>query len=282
MRKSMSFPLTVLGLAAVFGFMACSSARADIAAGNGDGAGALSSFSYLDKAGGWNVEPPEGGYFLIYLDPNAGPWRKTLGAPNGGFVVNQSYKLSELLQVATDPSVPPLPSPPWTDYHESILTPGWMWIEDQSDPSLTWTFGTNQPGLVASHLIDAVGINADWTFAPAAAIDTTMMITKYVQYVGGAGADPFAPLVVAQYPTVPEPSTIVLLLVGAAAMLLYGWRRRNRATLLPALAVVLGAVLAAPVQAKPIETFTPAGQGDGAVRSVELHLRRDRREWLGG
>ncbi len=123
----------------------------------------------------------------VYFDPSVGPWQKMLGTPDGGFGAGEVYTLTEVLRVfeGLDPTNP---APPWTDYHESILTPGWTWIEDALNPN--WTFVSDQPGLAASHLIDAVGTGVDWTFTPTANVGTTMTITKYVMYTGGG--DPSA------------------------------------------------------------------------------------------
>jgi len=197
-----------------------------IAAGPGNGG---SQIGYGFNGNGWTVTDNTYGYIKVYLDPSAGPWQKFLSAPDSGFAVGQIYTLNEVgLRVFAGTGLI-TPAPPWTDYHESILTPGWKWYEADT----AWTFTSNQPGLGATHLIDAAQLNTDWTFTPIAAIDTSMTITKYVMYVGGSGANPNAALVVGEYPTSqssPEPSTIILLVVGAISALGYGWCRRRRAT----------------------------------------------------
>jgi len=184
------------------------------------GTGTSMSNDFSFGTSGWNIAQPGGGNLGIYLDPTAGPYLKILNAPALGFTTG-SYMLTEFLLVASNPLVIP-PGPAWTDYHEYIVnSPGWTWIEDASN---VWGF-TSVPLVAGNHTIDPTKSYVDWTFNPAAAVNTTMTLTKHLYY---SGAFSLAPVTIGEYPT-PEPSTIVLLVVGAITAFGYGWSRRRRA-----------------------------------------------------
>ncbi len=200
--------------------------QAQINAGNGPG-GSITVPVDFGTTGWYYDSGPGGG---IYLDPNAGPLQKTLGLPpvnaqnpNGQFIVGQSYTLWENLLIAPYPGSQP-PGPAWTDFHETITTPGWQW-----DTGNVWGCTSINPlGVAGNPLISPNFLNVDWTFTPAAPVGCTLTLTKYLKFIGGAGSNPLVQPIISEYPT-PEPSTIVLLVVGAISAFGYGWYRRRRA-----------------------------------------------------
>jgi len=114
-------------------------------------------------------------------------------------------------------------SPPWTDWHEEILTPNWKWGSvNFSAPGLTG-LTSNVGGNVADFFFDAL--------YPGTVID----IRKEMWYTGtnpqqdlfpsfGGPPQPGAvKIMVLEYPT-PEPATMSMLAFGALAVL----RRRRR------------------------------------------------------
>ncbi len=212
---------------AVAAAMALPAQAAPIAAGNGDGTSTYTGYGIVGS--GWTVAPlpTQGSNVPVYLDPSAGPWFKNFGPPKGGYINGQIYSVVEQLQVVADPSgqVQPLP---WTDYHEFISplsAADWLWVEDATH---VWGMSSNQAGLAASHVIDQTANYVDWTFTPApgAAIDTSLTLTKYLQYIGFTGGTDT--VLIGEYPTsVPEPSALALLAAGLTALLCYAWRKRK-------------------------------------------------------
>lgn len=185
------------------------------------GNGSSQQSQYSGTSSGWVVESSTGGNQDVYYDPNAGPWIKTLnlGAPA---VINKIYTLQELLHVGGGPNGL---APGWTDYHEEIRTQGWTW-SPVGPMGQGWGFSADPEKWngIWTYVVPAGNKTVDWSFQPALPVCTNLSITKYLVYNGGG--DPLAPVVIAQYPTVPEPGTLVL---AAVAALLTGlWFKRAR------------------------------------------------------
>jgi hypothetical protein len=187
-------------------------------ASGGNGSSVQSDYS--GTSGGWVVESPTGGNQDVYYDPKAGPWIKTLnlGAPA---VIGKIYTLQELLHVGNGPDGL---APGWTDYHEEIRTPGWTW-NPIGPAGEQWGF--NAQGWIGNwtYVIPVGNKQVDWTFNPPLPFCTNLSITKYLVYDGTG--DPQAPVVVAQYPTIPEPGTLALAAMAVAALGFWFWRRRK-------------------------------------------------------
>lgn len=141
-----------------------------------------------------------GGPIQIFYNPNAGPWQKIFG----NFVA--PLTINEAIQIAAG-------GPNWTDWEEQILTPGWVWAGGGSlsilgDGTYNGTLSADQQ--TVSFLFPAQGVG------------TNLIINKVLQW-NGQGL-PQMPVTINQWPTVPEPSTVLMLLMaGICGMTL--WRR---------------------------------------------------------
>ena len=214
-----------LTMALVFALALVCGQAAPLQAGSisaSDGDGSSAGTEYEPEGYGWTVDDG-GGNQDVYYDPDAGPWHKTLTLTTPA-AVGTIFTLTENLHVGGGPLGT---APAWTDYHEEILTPGWTWSPNGPTGQYPWGFTALNWVGSAVYVIPLGNTKVDWTFNPPLPVCTDLTITKYLVYNGGAGADPLAPIIIAEYPTVPEPSSIVLLIVGAISALAYRWRRRR-------------------------------------------------------
>jgi hypothetical protein len=181
---------------------------------------------------GWKLGEQGQGLDLCY-DPTAGPWLKTLQGENGGaftavdevfadHLSTHGYTLSESLHITGDVSI--------SDWHEEILTPGWKWetvamllIQPNNNFAIP-------PGFELAFSADDDTVSFFFDPLPPS---TQILITKTLAYVGAnpavAGEADFNGVVtVKQYPTIPEPSLILLLGAGLAFERLRRRSFRNR------------------------------------------------------
>ena len=209
-----------------------------IGASSGGGPSTTSTFNLAGT--GWVVDdgsfPASIGLQTIAYDPAAGPWHKVLaGATGGDFAASDTgtgalhtFSVSEYLTIGG--------TTPWTDWHERIMQPGWRWLDDRAssgEPSFTFISGAPIPGLTIAFTDPTLseGGKIDFSFSPLPP-GTNIKIVKRLVF---DGLDPLLPgetflgkLDIFQHPTVPEPTSVVLALLGSATLglMLVAPRRR--------------------------------------------------------
>ncbi len=158
---------------------------------------------------GWTVMNSNGPIPVV-LDPNGPVWGKNFGGsnPDGSFTYaagSQPLPVQELLQV--DPT-----SPPWTDWHEVALDPGWSW----ANPFVLVNFS-----VPAGLTITGVGTSSlSFFFSSPVAPGSTIDIRKDLVWNGALGTSFTGVLPIHEYPTgVPEPTSIGLLCIGGLCAL---------------------------------------------------------------
>jgi hypothetical protein len=169
------------------------------------------SFATGTPANGWVVIDPSGTPIPVSLDPSGSQvWSKNFTGPNGGSFVYPAMSpplpVSEVLQVA--------PNLPWTDWHEDVLDPSWVWVNPAVFVNNVQIFPT----------VTGVGTsNLSFFFTPALNVGDLVIIRKELQYNGVPGTAFIGTLPIHQYPT-PEPASLGLLALGGLVTL----RRRRR------------------------------------------------------
>jgi hypothetical protein len=160
----------------------------------------------IDVGGGSTVDigSAAAGPIQIFYDPTKGPWQKTLT----NFVA--PLTINEAIQIAPG-------GPNWTDWEEQILDPGWVWA---GGASLSVLGGGTYNGTLTA---DQKTVEFDF---PAQGVGTTLVINKVLQWNGVVGQAPRT-VTINEWPTVPEPGTIVLLTTGLLTLGL-GYIRRRR------------------------------------------------------
>jgi len=130
---------------------------------------------------------------IVTLDPNFGPWQKEL-VPEAGVPIDVGnpqtlFDFEETIEVG--------PGMSFTDWHEVILTPNWIWEQGGTDVSPEGTIIEN-------------GNEISITFNNPVNPGTIIQITKILQYVGpGSVISDANPLVLIQNPTSVECDEVV-------------------------------------------------------------------------
>jgi hypothetical protein len=170
-----------------------------------------SSFQSPVPVTGWLVIDPNGTPIPVSLNPNGQPWSKNFTGPNGQPFSYPAFapplSVQEILQVA--------PTLPWTDWHEDVGNPGWVWA--------------NPPTVLVNNIpifptITGVGTSQlNFFFSPAIPVGAVVDIRKDLQYQGIPGTVFTGTLGIHEYPT-PEPTSLLLLAGGSVLAL----KRRAR------------------------------------------------------
>jgi len=152
----------------------------------------------------------------ISYDASAGVWQKQLSGA-GQLDTYQEVNLLEYVKVNANPQ--------WTDWHETICTPDFIWGYDPDDTFYTINGGAAQTA--------GISYNADYTqitfnFTTPMPVDTVIMFHKELQYMG---ADTFdnntTAIVVNEFASVPEPTTLAFMGIGLAGLMLRLRRAAN-------------------------------------------------------
>jgi hypothetical protein len=186
-------------------------ASSALAQGVGNGGSLPTVFMQNTANNGWNVVDPQGQPIPVQLDPNGPVWSKVFTDPNGGNFFQPAFgpplPVYEALQVA--------PTLPWTDWHEDVIHPDWVW----TNPSILVN-GVTPGGLT----ITGAGTNSLSFFFNPVAPGSIVEIFKDLVYTGVPGTTFIGTLNIHEYPT-PEPASAALL--GCAGVLLLSRRRRK-------------------------------------------------------
>ncbi|QEG35715.1 PEP-CTERM sorting domain-containing protein [Bythopirellula goksoeyrii] len=159
----------------------------------------------------------------VSYNPTAGPFEKWL-APNPDQDGNGNVDINDFLLFLANPILNLNehlivgPGPSWTDWHEEILTPDWSWGTVQI------TTPGPPPG-PNNLVIQNSGTNVDFFFDPLAP-GTPVDIRKQLFFQGTGSQQMLNDFLagnymiqVSEYPTVPEPGSLVLLGMGVVAIL---------------------------------------------------------------
>jgi hypothetical protein len=205
--------------ASAFLVLACMSVATAQTPGTGLSEGTIPGLSTEYTVPGTTLEIGGGvaGPVGIYLDPGAGPWKKTLID-----VINGSLNLIEHIQISLEPSG--LPGPSWTDWDEQIMTPNWGWAAVPV-PTVGLSDDGNVTGTISTKNINIPNDFVEFDFNPENN-PAVLTVTKTLVYTGPGPVPGKATVVVEEYPT-PEPGTIVLLTTGLLALGLGYIRRRK-------------------------------------------------------
>ena len=180
----------------------------EVPAGGGDGQSVSSGY---DAGGDDYIEIGGAPPIDVRYNPDAGPWVKTINNLNPGAPV---VTIIENLHVV---------GPTWTDWHQEIVDPFWSWLAGSSMDATT-------AGVLVIDNLEGImspdSTKLDFLFPDTPLPEcSTVTIVKKLTWMGQLPNPGF--VTIQQWPTVPEPSTVVMLLCAGLAGLLYLWRRHK-------------------------------------------------------
>jgi len=144
----------------------------------------------------------------------AGVWQKQLSGA-GLLDQDQEVNLLEYIKVGAGPV--------WTDWHETVVTPDFIWGFDPDDTFYTINGGAAQ---TAGIVFNADHTQVTFNFSTPLPVDTVILFHKELQYMGIDNLDnDTTPVVVNEFASVPEPGTLTFLGIGLAG-LAFRFRRR--------------------------------------------------------
>ena len=174
----------------------------------------------------------------FFYDPFSPPLTKVLFPPvdatgqQTGWDPNQVYSLHEEFEFVPPPGSTN-PGPALTDWHEEF------WTDPGAFPPAEWIFGTIStdwppqgvpplpvPGLEVENHGHAIWFFFD-PIPPGFPGGPPTILHIWKEFVVNPNHDPFQPIQIHEWPTVPEPTTFALAGLGVA-LLGFGGRRRRR------------------------------------------------------
>jgi hypothetical protein len=209
-------------LLAVCAVATATSASADIFVIGPNTGVAPGATSYASSISQDPYAPSENAWFFgtaglpvtVSYNAAAGVWQKQLSGA-GSLDQYQEVNLLEYVRVGAGPV--------WTDWHETIVTPDFIWGFDPDDTFYTLNGGAAQTA--------GISFSADYSqvtfnFPTSVPTNTVILFHKELQYMGVNTFDNnTTAIVVNQFASVPEPCTWVFLGIGLAGLVL----RRRRA-----------------------------------------------------
>jgi hypothetical protein len=225
-HRCVAFPLAAMIVAA----WPAIAAATPIGASAGPGPSTTSMFNLAGT--GWVIDdgsfPASLGTQEVAYDSSAGPWHKILSGGDGGDFAASDTGSGALMTFSVIEYVTVGGTTPWTDWHESVMQPGWRWLDDRAgsgEPSFAFASGAPIPGLSVAFTDPTLvtGGKIDFTFDPLPP-GTHLKIAKRLVF---EGLDPLLPgetflgkMDVFQHPSVPEPVGLLMALQSAVALMM--------------------------------------------------------------
>jgi hypothetical protein len=174
----------------------------------------------------------------FYFDPNGGPIVKWLFPPPGGWNPGLPYTIHEEFKYVLPP--PPTNDPVFKlrDWHERIISdfplpdPAGRWVDVPAPGIDVWRMnaaGEMTQGPASGLQTMIMGNDIWFTFDPIMpAMDPNSMVALHIwkTFQVNPNLPPTIPIGIVEWPTIPEPTSLVLAGLGGLAFAT-GWRRRR-------------------------------------------------------